>query len=89
MRCLLMRAVLYRVHELDVVGPTMVQVVAWPVLEPVLGPGGNLSFLLINTVTTGVVLHLYGPLFWQVSPVLPLAVTAVCVVCASIIVISP
>ena len=58
---------------------TITQVVIWPALEPVLGPRGNFVPFLTNTVTTGVVVHLYGPLFWQIVPVLPLAVTAVCV----------
>jgi hypothetical protein len=68
---------------------TMVQVVAWPWVETLeVGPVGNVSPFLINIVTEGVVLHLYGPLVEQVSPDLPLAETVVCV-CVSLIVISP
>ena len=61
--------------------PTKFQVVGWPVVEPDWGPAGKMPPFFIATMTTGLVVHLYGPVFWQISPVLPLAVTVVfCVV---------
>jgi hypothetical protein len=58
-----------------------VQVVDWVLGTPFLGAGGNTAPLLIGITTTGLVEHLYGPVFWQICPVLPLDVTVVfCVV---------
>jgi hypothetical protein len=64
------------------------QVVEWPALELLEGQLENVSPFLKNTTTDVCVLHLYGPVFEQTDPDLPLDVTGVCV-CVSLIVISP
>ena len=61
--------------------PTKFQVVTWPAGSLSLGARENWVPFLKVTMTDGLVVHLYGPVFWQISPVLPLAVTVVfCVV---------
>ena len=67
---------------------TVAQVVAWPALELLEGQFENVCPFLKNTTTEVCVLHLYGPVFEQTVPDLPLDVTGVCV-CISVIVISP
>jgi hypothetical protein len=65
----------------DVVMVTKFQVVGWLLGGVLMGPGGKVPPFFIVITTTGLVVHLYGPVFWQISPVLPLAVTVVfCVV---------
>jgi len=54
-----------------------VQVQGWVLGMPVLGAEGKTFPLFIEITTTGEVEHLYGPVLWQVSPVLPLDATVV------------
>jgi hypothetical protein len=68
---------------------TMLQVVVWPLDEVALGPRGNFCPCLINIVTEGLVLHMYGPETVQTLPVVPIGASTGGCDWISTIVISP